>query len=85
MERLKFSRVNYLTIGDSIMGEEEKRKYSLAILIILVILCWPLALVYYFTRPKVKAKEMRTCIGCGRHIPVDYAVCPHCGKKIEKA
>lgn len=30
-----------------------KRDYDLAILIILIILCWPAALVYYFTRPEV--------------------------------
>jgi len=66
--------------------EEGKRKYSLAVLIILVIFCWPLAIIYYFTRPKVKAaKQMRTCLGCGMQIPIDYAVCPHCGKKVEKA
>jgi hypothetical protein len=65
------------------MGEEEKRKYNLGVLIILVIICWPLALIYYFTRPVVKTKPTRTCLGCGMQIPVDYAVCPHCGKKVE--
>lgn len=63
---------------------EEKRKYSLGILIILLLFCWPAALIYYFTRPKVKVKPMRTCLGCGMQIPVDYNVCPHCGKKVEK-
>ncbi|TMI28299.1 zinc-ribbon domain-containing protein [Candidatus Bathyarchaeota archaeon] len=29
------------------------RKYNLAILIILVLFCWPAAIAYYFTRPKI--------------------------------
>jgi len=67
------------------MGEiEERRQYSIAILIILLILCWPAALIYYFTRPKVKAAATRTCLGCGMAIPQSYNVCPHCGKKVEK-
>jgi hypothetical protein len=32
-----------------------KRKYTLWVLILLVIVCWPAAIVYYFTRPKVPA------------------------------
>jgi len=63
---------------------EEKRQYSLAILIILVLFCPIAALIYYFTRPKVKATPMRTCLGCGMSIPQNYNVCPHCGKKVEK-
>ena len=62
---------------------EGERKYSLGILIILLLLCWPAALIYYFTRPKVKAEPMRTCLGCGRQIRLDFIACPHCGKKIE--
>ena len=31
------------------MGDE--RDYNLAILVILLLLCWPAALIYYFTRP----------------------------------
>lgn len=64
------------------MGEEEKREYNLAVLIILLILCWPAALIYYFTRPKVKSKPMRICPGCGRQIPVEYQVCPYCGRSV---
>ena len=63
---------------------EEKRQYSLALLIILVIFCPLAALIYYFTRPKVKTTPTRTCLGCGMAIPQTYNVCPHCGKKIEK-
>jgi predicted amidophosphoribosyltransferase len=62
----------------------EERQYSLAILIILLLFCWPVALIYYFTRPKKVTTPMRTCLGCGMSIPQDYNVCPHCGKKVEK-
>lgn len=67
------------------MGEEEgeKREYNLGILILLVILCWPAALIYYFTRPKVKPKQLRICTGCGRQIPFEYNVCPYCGKSVK--
>jgi hypothetical protein len=81
MESLKFPTIDLVSIGD-LMGEEGKREYSLAILIILIILCWPGALIYYFTRPMVKTKPMRTCLGCGAQIPMEYAVCPHCGRKV---
>gem|GEM_PF-646946 len=63
------------------MGEE-KREYNLAILILLVLLCWPAAIVYYFTRPKVTAKPTRICSGCGRQIPAEYSVCPYCGRSM---
>jgi len=62
---------------------EEKREYSLAVLIILILFCWPAAILYYFTRPKVITKQAtRTCLGCGRNISIEFAVCPHCGKKV---
>ncbi len=62
----------------------ETRQYSLAILIILLLFCWPAALIYYFTRPKVKVTPTRVCLGCGMQIAQTYNVCPHCGKKVEK-
>ncbi|MCI4369506.1 MAG: hypothetical protein L3K09_08100 [Thermoplasmata archaeon] len=34
-------------------GFEEKREYELWILVLLIVVCWPVAIVYYFTRPKV--------------------------------
>ncbi|MDE1819544.1 MAG: hypothetical protein KGJ23_06480 [Euryarchaeota archaeon] len=37
---------------------EYKRKYSLALLIILIILCLPVALIYYFTREKVPVQTL---------------------------
>jgi hypothetical protein len=36
-----------------------KRKFTLWVLIVLVLVCWPAAIVYYFTRPKVPVQEMR--------------------------
>jgi len=62
--------------------EGEKRQYNLGILILLVILCWPAAIIYYFTRPKVRSGQTRICQGCGRRIPLEYKVCPHCGRAV---
>lgn len=39
---------------------EYRRKYSLAILVILIIFCWPAAIIYYFTRDKVPVQELQT-------------------------
>lgn len=36
-----------------------KRKFKLWLLILLVIICWPAAIVYYFTREKVPVTEYR--------------------------
>ena len=36
---------------------EYKRKYALWVLVLLVIVCWPAAIVYYFTREKVPVLE----------------------------
>ena len=37
-----------------------KRKYTLWVLILLVIICWPVAIIYYFTRDKVPVQELST-------------------------
>lgn len=34
-----------------------KRKYALWLLVVLIIVCWPIAIVYYFTRPKIPVQE----------------------------
>src|SRR5271157_550730 len=74
-------------LGGQSLVQEERRQYSLAILIILVIFCWPAAILYYFTRPKtittITSTPMRTCLGCGAQIRMDYAVCPHCGRRVD--
>lgn len=37
---------------------EYKRQYTLWLLIVLVIICWPIAIIYYFTRPKVPVQTL---------------------------
>ena len=44
----------------SIVGGCQKRKYTLWVLILLVIVCWPAAIIYYFTREKVPVQEFQT-------------------------
>ncbi|MCL4324236.1 MAG: hypothetical protein M1144_02070 [Candidatus Thermoplasmatota archaeon] len=39
---------------------EYKRQYSLIILVVLIIVCWPAAIIYYFTRPKVPVQQLGT-------------------------
>lgn len=34
-----------------------KRKYELWVLVLLIIVCWPAALIYYFTRDMVAVQE----------------------------
>lgn len=64
---------------------EFRRKYTLWVLIVLVLLCWPAAIIYYFTRDKVPVQELQTYAQ-----PLQYApnppmqassgrFCPSCG------
>ena len=39
-----------------------KRKYRLWLLILLVLVCWPVAIIYYFTREKVPVTEYQTYV-----------------------
>jgi hypothetical protein len=39
-----------------------KRKYTLWVLILLVLVCWPVAILYYFTRDQVPVAEYQTYI-----------------------
>lgn len=39
---------------------EYRRKYTLWVLILLVLICWPAAIIYYFTRDKVPVQEFQT-------------------------
>jgi hypothetical protein len=39
---------------------EHKRKYTLWVLILLILICWPAAILYYFTRPMVPVQEYQT-------------------------
>ena len=37
-----------------------KRKYTLWVLVVLILFCWPAAIIYYFTRDKVPVQEFQT-------------------------
>lgn len=39
---------------------EYKRKYTLWVLVVLIIVCWPVAIIYYFTRERVPVQELQT-------------------------
>lgn len=58
----------------------KKFQGSLAILIILIICCWPAAIIYFFMKRDEEMSGTRMCTGCGIAIPMQYAVCPNCGK-----
>ncbi|MFA5313718.1 MAG: hypothetical protein WC375_10470 [Methanomassiliicoccales archaeon] len=54
---------------------------SWLILILLIILCWPAALIYFFLKYDVSEEgETRTCMGCGAQILLQYTTCPYCGR-----
>ena len=59
---------------------EYKREFSLVLLIVLVILCWPAALIYYFTRPKVPVATMQPTYAPTAAAPAATMTCPTCGK-----
>jgi hypothetical protein len=65
---------------------EYKRKYTLWVLIVLVVLCWPAAIIYYFTRDKVPMQEFQTYATPQTYSPPPLAqpfmagrVCSACG------
>jgi hypothetical protein len=81
MKSFKFSTIYLLSIGDS-MPDTDKREYSLGVLIILVLFCWPAALIYYFTRPVVRRSVPLPPPGMAAPPPPSgsgYATCPTCG------
>ena len=64
-----------------------KRQYTLWVLIVLVIFCWPAAIIYYFTREKVPVQELHTYASTMQPGPAAPAgptgaapACPRCGK-----
>ena len=63
---------------------EYKRKYTLWVLVILVLFCWPIALIYYFTRDKVPVQELSTYAMPAQAPPMGAPMaapaCPKCGK-----
>ena len=64
---------------------EYRRKYTLWVLILLVIVCWPVAIIYYFTRDKVPVQEYTTYAQPAYSQPMPAAptagarFCPSCG------
>ncbi len=34
-----------------------RRRYPFWLLVLLIIVCWPVAIIYYFTRPKIAVAE----------------------------
>jgi len=61
----------------------KKFQGSLAILVILILLCWPAAIIYYFMKRDESEDQgqMRVCQGCGANVPLSYNICPHCGRQ----
>ena len=64
------------------MGKKEF-KGSIGLFIVLVIIFWPAAIIYFFLKYKeVETESKRICPSCGSNVPLDAKVCPYCGKKI---
>jgi hypothetical protein len=62
-----------------------KRKYTLWVLILLVIVCWPAAIIYFFTRDKVPVQEMQTYatpvpMQTAAPLPASGGSAPYCPK-----
>ncbi len=71
--------------GSYIMaGGKKSFQGSVLILVLLLILCFPIGLVYLVIKwqEDTAAMDTRTCMNCGANIAVSYNVCPHCGKPI---
>ena len=70
------------------MAQVETRQYDLVILILLVIFCWPAAIIYYFTRPKVVKYEsyappqQQYAQPQQQYGPPPSGFCPQCGQAV---
>ncbi|HEX4922290.1 MAG TPA: zinc-ribbon domain-containing protein [Candidatus Bathyarchaeia archaeon] len=66
------------------MGDE--RDYNLAILVILLLLCWPAALIYYFTRPSSRAtptaRPLHVAGASLLTVESPMVNCPQCNRNI---
>ena len=63
-----------------------KRKYTLWVLIVLILFCWPAAIIYYFTREKVAVQQLNTYSAPMQYQPgvapgqmATGKFCPSCG------
>jgi len=52
----------------------KKFKGSIIVLIILLLFCWPGAIIYFL----LKREELRMCQNCGQEIEAGYTACPRC-------
>jgi hypothetical protein len=59
-----------------------KRKYELWILILLIILFWPAAIIYYFMCPKVPVLEYGAYPMAMAPGPAWPSACPRCGRPL---
>ncbi|MBE3116174.1 zinc ribbon domain-containing protein [Candidatus Bathyarchaeota archaeon] len=71
------------------MTQVETRKYSLALLIILVLFCWPAAILYYFTRPKIITQQGYAPQPYPQQPPPQYQapasrICTQCGRAVQE-
>ena len=53
---------------------------SLAILIILFLLCWPAGVIYLVINWKDAAYPAMVCPYCGAGVYPNYRACPYCGR-----
>jgi hypothetical protein len=70
------------------LTQVETRQYNLAVLIILVIFCWPAAILYYFTRPKTITQQGYPPQPYPQQPPPQYQqqpitrICTQCGRVV---
>ncbi len=67
-----------------------RRKYTLWVLILLVLVCWPVAIIYYFTRDKVPVQEFQSYQTSAAPPPAaaqggtSGLYCPSCGAAVQQ-
>ena len=60
------------TVPNQSVQAEGKRDYGLAALIILIVIIWPVGLIYYFTRKKNSVSVLLSPIGDGCRADITY-------------
>ncbi|NLI74464.1 MAG: hypothetical protein GX369_06820 [Euryarchaeota archaeon] len=50
---------------------------SWLIVIILLLICWPVAIIYLLIH--YEERPSKYCFKCGANIPAQYNICPYCG------
>jgi hypothetical protein len=59
--------------------------FALPLLVLLVVVGAAIIAGAYFTDLSQKMKKMRTCPNCSQRVPIEQAICPHCGFDISKS